>query len=114
VGLTVANVHFDDHSNDIAMHGHAYVWRRAIHEAVGATRTFPTSPYPSTHNPGTNRMSENPSDGVKGGWVKPTTSRTRSLRKVPGSPPGDGEPDVKNRGVDDPSGGSHRPGDALR
>jgi len=66
VGLTVANVHFDDHSNDIAMHGHAYVWRRAIHEAVGATRTFPTSPYPSTRNPGTNRMSENP--GVEGRW----------------------------------------------
>ena len=31
---------------------------------VGATRTFPTPPYPSTHNLGTYRMSENPRDGV--------------------------------------------------
>jgi choline dehydrogenase-like flavoprotein len=31
---------------------------------VGATRTFPTTPYPSTHNLGTNRMSERPEDGV--------------------------------------------------
>ena len=29
-----------------------------------ATRTFPTPPYPSTHNLGTCRMSENPRDGV--------------------------------------------------
>ena len=32
--------------------------------AVGATRTFPTPPYPSTHNLGTNRMSEKAADGV--------------------------------------------------
>jgi choline dehydrogenase-like flavoprotein len=31
---------------------------------VGATRTFPTPPYPSTHNLGTNRMSANAKDGV--------------------------------------------------
>ena len=31
---------------------------------MGATRTFPTPPYPSTHNLGTCRMSENPRDGV--------------------------------------------------
>src|SRR5262245_44449171 len=31
---------------------------------VGATRTFPTPPYPSTHNLGTCRMSENPRDGA--------------------------------------------------
>ena len=36
----------------------------AVYEAVGATRTFPTPPYPSTHNLGTCRMSENPRDGV--------------------------------------------------
>ncbi len=29
-----------------------------------ATRVLPTPPYPSTHNLGTNRMSENPRDGV--------------------------------------------------
>ncbi|MGB0659807.1 MAG: GMC family oxidoreductase [Mangrovicoccus sp.] len=63
-GLAVANVHFDDHPNDIAMRDHAYRQGIAVYEAVGATRAFPTPPYPSTHNLGTNRMSEKASDGV--------------------------------------------------
>ncbi|MHB2167948.1 GMC family oxidoreductase [Alsobacter sp. R-9] len=63
-GMPVANVHFDDHANDIAMRNHAYGRGRALYEAVGSTRTFPTTPYPSTHNLGTNRMSEKPRDGV--------------------------------------------------
>jgi len=63
-GVPVANVHFDDHPNDAAMRKHAYGRGSAIYEAVGATRTFPTTPYPSTHNLGTNRMSDNPRDGV--------------------------------------------------
>ena len=63
-GMPVANVHFDDHPNDVAMRNHAYRQGAAIYEAVGATRTFPTTPYPSTHNLGTNRMSANPRDGV--------------------------------------------------
>ena len=67
-GLPVANVHFDDHPNDVAMREHAYGKGRAVYEAVGATRTFPTPPYPSTHNLGTNRMSENPRDGVVNRW----------------------------------------------
>ena len=67
-GLPVANVHFDDHPNDRAMRAHAYKQGIAIYEAVGATRTFPTPPYPSTHNLGTNRMSENPRDGVVNRW----------------------------------------------
>ena len=67
-GLPVANVHFDDHPNDIAMRNHAYKQGIAVYEAVGATRTFPTPPYPSTHNLGTNRMSENPRDGVVNKW----------------------------------------------
>ncbi len=67
-GLPVANVHFDDHPNDIAMRNHAYKQGQAIYEAVGATRTFPTPPYPSTHNLGTNRMSENARDGVVNKW----------------------------------------------
>ncbi|MDD9724694.1 GMC family oxidoreductase [Roseovarius sp. SK2] len=66
--LPVANVHFDDHPNDIAMRNHAYDRGTAIYDAVGATRTFPTPPYPSTHNLGTNRMSENPEDGVCNKW----------------------------------------------
>lgn len=63
-GLPAPNVHFDDHPNDIAMRNHAYKQGMAVYEAVGATRVFPTPPYPSTHNLGTNRMSENPRDGV--------------------------------------------------
>ena len=67
-GLPAPNVHFTDHPNDIAMRNHAYKQGIAIYEAVGATRTFPTPPYPSTHNLGTNRMSENPRDGVVNRW----------------------------------------------
>ena len=67
-GMATPNVHFDDHPNDIAMRQHAYVQGTAVYEAVGATRTFPTPPYPSTHNLGTNRMSERPEDGVVNRW----------------------------------------------
>ncbi len=67
-GLPTPNVHFDDHPNDIAMRNHAYKQGAAVYDAVGATRTFPTPPYPSTHNLGTNRMSENPRDGVVNRW----------------------------------------------
>ncbi len=67
-GIPVVNVHFDDHPNDIAMRNHAYQQGQAVYDAVGATRTFPTPPYPSTHNLGTNRMSEDPRDGVVNKW----------------------------------------------
>ncbi len=63
-GLPVPNVHFDDHPNDDAMRAYAYKKGEEMYRAVGATRVFPTPPYPSTHNLGTNRMSENPRDGV--------------------------------------------------
>ncbi|MBD8876389.1 GMC family oxidoreductase [Roseibium polysiphoniae] len=67
-GLPAPNVHFDDHPNDIAMRKHAYERGMALYDAVGATRTFPTPPYPSTHNLGTNRMSEKARDGVVNRW----------------------------------------------
>ncbi|RWM19538.1 MAG: GMC family oxidoreductase [Mesorhizobium sp.] len=63
-GMPVANVHFDGHANDTAMRNHAYKQGSALYAAVGATRTFPTPPYPSTHNLGTKRMSEKAADGV--------------------------------------------------
>jgi choline dehydrogenase-like flavoprotein len=63
-GMPIADVHFDDHDNDSAMRNHAYKQGQALYDAVGATRTFPTPPYPSTHNLGTNRMSAKPADGV--------------------------------------------------
>ncbi|MEE9250968.1 MAG: GMC family oxidoreductase [Alphaproteobacteria bacterium] len=66
--MPVPNVHFDDHPNDVAMRNHAYGQGAAVYDAVGAVRTFPTPPYPSTHNLGTNRMSEKPRDGVVNKW----------------------------------------------
>jgi choline dehydrogenase-like flavoprotein len=67
-GLPVPNVHFDDHDNDLAMRNHAYKQGRAVYDAVGARQVFETPPYPSTHNLGTNRMSERPEDGVVNKW----------------------------------------------
>ncbi|MEM7498582.1 MAG: GMC family oxidoreductase [Pseudomonadota bacterium] len=67
-GQPVPNVHFTDHPNDIAMRNHAYRQGAAIYDAVGAVRTLPTPPYPSTHNLGTNRMSEKARDGVVNKW----------------------------------------------
>lgn len=67
-GLPVPNVHFDDHSNDAAMREHAYDQGSALYKSVGAERVFRTPPYPSTHNLGTNRMSEQPRDGVVNKW----------------------------------------------
>ena len=63
-GMPVADVHFDDHPNDVAMRDYAYKRGEELYRSVGAIRTFPTPPYPSTHNLGTNRMSAKASDGV--------------------------------------------------
>ena len=62
--MPVANVHFDDHPNDVAMRNHAYQQGMALYDSVGATQTYPTPPYPSTHNLGTLRMSAEASEGV--------------------------------------------------
>jgi len=67
-GMAVAHVNYDNHPNDNAMRNHAYKQGSAIYDAVGATRVFPTPPYPSTHNLGTNRMSEKAKDGVVNKW----------------------------------------------
>jgi len=67
-GMAIPDVWFTDHPNDEAMRNHAYKQGMALYEAVGATRTFPTPPYPSTHNLGTNRMSEKAEDGVVNKW----------------------------------------------
>jgi choline dehydrogenase-like flavoprotein len=67
-GLPVPNVHFDDHANDMAMREHAYRQGSAIYNAVGAKKVILTPPYPSTHNLGTNRMSEQAKDGVVNKW----------------------------------------------
>lgn len=67
-GLPVANVHYDDHPNDIAMREHAFKQGSAVYESIGAIKTIKVPPYPSTHNLGTNRMSAKASDGVVNKW----------------------------------------------
>jgi choline dehydrogenase-like flavoprotein len=67
-GLPVPVVHFTDHPNDVAMREHAYQQGSAVYDAVGAKQIFRVPPYPSTHNLGTNRMSEQPSEGVVNKW----------------------------------------------
>ena len=67
-GMPVPNVHFDDHENDLNMRAHAFKQGSAVHQAAGAIKSYHTPPYPSTHNLGTNRMAENPRDGVVNKW----------------------------------------------
>jgi choline dehydrogenase-like flavoprotein len=67
-GLPVANVHYDDHPNDIAMRAHGYRQGRAMYEAIGAKNVFEAPPFPSSHNMGTCRMSERPLFGVVNKW----------------------------------------------
>ena len=67
-GMPIAHVEFTDHPNDAAMRDHAYGRGEAIYAAAGAAESFRVPPYPSTHNLGTNRMSERPEDGVVNGF----------------------------------------------
>ena len=46
--LPVANEHFDDHPNDIAIRVHAYKQRIAIYEAVWVARVLPLLLPPQT------------------------------------------------------------------
>ena len=114
-GLPVPNVHFDDHPNDAAMRDHAWAQGEKMYEAVGATGAHRTTPYPSTHNMGTARMSERPGDGV----VNPHGA----CHDVPNVYVGDGsvftsgrgrEPDADDRRARDPRGGAHRRRDPRR
>jgi choline dehydrogenase-like flavoprotein len=63
-GMPVANVHYDDHPNDLAMREHAFTQGEAVYAAAGALKTHRVPPYPSTHNMGTCRMSAKAQDGV--------------------------------------------------
>ena len=67
-GLPIPDVHVDDHPNDIAMQNHGLKQGDALYNSIGAKRTVHHLPFPSTHNMGTNRMSENPRDGVVNRW----------------------------------------------
>ena len=63
-GSAAPNVHFDDHPNDIAMREHAFTQGQRVYQAAGATKSFRTPPYPSTHNLGTCRMGASAKDSV--------------------------------------------------
>lgn len=67
-GLPIPNVHYDDHPNDAAMRNYAYKRGADVYNAVGATQIIEVPPYPSTHNLGSARQSENPRDGVCNKW----------------------------------------------
>ena len=67
-GVPVANIHYDDHPNDLAMRNHGYKTLVSIHQAAGATRSIEAPAYPASHNLGSNRMSARPEDGVVDGW----------------------------------------------
>ncbi len=66
--LPIPNVHYDDHPNDVAMREYAFRQGAAVYDAVGAIKTIEVPPYPSTHNLGTCRMSDDPNDGVCNRW----------------------------------------------
>lgn len=74
--LPVANVHFDDHPNDLAMRTYAYEKAEELYKAVCAVGTNRTPPYFSKQNLGICRMSANPEDGVVKNGVSLMTSRT--------------------------------------
>lgn len=67
-GLAVPVVHYRDHPNTERMKAHAYQRGKAIHKALGASKSYEIGTLPATHNLGTARMSENSKQGVCNGW----------------------------------------------
>jgi choline dehydrogenase-like flavoprotein len=63
-GLAVPVVHFKDHPNDFAMRNYALKSARTLFATLSPTEMFEVPPFPSTHNMGTCRQSQNPRDGV--------------------------------------------------
>jgi choline dehydrogenase-like flavoprotein len=67
-GVPVANIHYDEHPNDLVMRNHGFKSMTAIHKAAGAYRSIEAPAYPASHNLGSNRMSARPEDGVVDKW----------------------------------------------
>jgi len=64
-GFPVANLHVDEHANDLALRAHGQKQSRRIMEAAGAKRVVQSEGSPfATHNLGTARMSADPREGV--------------------------------------------------
>ena len=68
LGLPVAHVHVEEHTNDQALRTHAQGQMRKMFEAVGANRVVKGPTPPATHNLCTARMSQRPEDGVTNQW----------------------------------------------
>jgi choline dehydrogenase-like flavoprotein len=68
LGLPVAHVHVDEHTNDQALRTHAQGQMKNMFEAVGAKRVVNGPTPPATHNLCTARMSQRPEDGVTNQW----------------------------------------------
>lgn len=67
-GMSVPVVHYRDHPNTQKMKEHALRQGKAIHAALGATKSYEILSLPATHNLGTARMSDNAKQGVCNKW----------------------------------------------
>lgn len=67
-GLPIPVVSNSDHPNDAMLRLHGIAQWRKMHEALGSTRTMEMPTWASSHNMGTNRMSERARDGVVNKW----------------------------------------------
>ena len=67
-GMPIPVVHYSDHPNTTKMKAHALRQGKAIHSALGATKSYEITSLPATHNLGTARMSERANDGVCNKW----------------------------------------------
>ena len=67
-GLPIPHLHVDDHPNDFALANYGLKKAAEIFDAVGAQSTFDSTDYPFSHNMGTCRMSEDPTNGVVDRW----------------------------------------------
>ena len=63
-GKPIPHIHQDDHPNDHVMRNHYLKQISAVYDAAGAREMTEWRAYPTGHNLGTCRMSDNPRDGV--------------------------------------------------
>jgi choline dehydrogenase-like flavoprotein len=63
-GMPIADIHVDEHTNDVAIRQHFYAQAAQLMRAAGATDVMQGSTLPASHLMGTCRMSKNPARGV--------------------------------------------------